>query len=134
MRFRRSAVIGVAVATLAVSPAAAQQDLRSPDTRDAASGRWIMPEEGLPAYPTPSDRPRDRQDLRSPDTRDAATGRDVSDSPQVTVVRLPQPAPVPAGGIDWDDVVMSAAVALVLIGLSTAAVLYRRRPHAAVSA
>ena len=141
MRLRlisRSAVAAVAVAALAASPAAAQQDLRMPDTRDAASGRWVMPEEGLPAYPTPSVPAQPKQDLRSPDTRDAAAGRGTSDAPQVTVVKLPQPVPAPAsdGGIDWADAGMGAAIVLVLSAASVVAVVLRRRTHpqAAISA
>jgi hypothetical protein len=128
----RSAVLTVAFVLLATSPAAAQQDLRSPDARDAAT-QWTAPEGGLPAYPTPSDLPRPGQDLRSPDARDAASGRDTSDAPQVTVVRLPQPAPAPAGGIDWADAGIGAAAAFVLLALSTVAVLSRRRPPTAIS-
>ena len=129
----RSAILTVAFVLLATSPAAAQQDLRSPDTRDAAS-QWTGPERGLPAYPTPSDPPRREQDLRSPDTRDAASGRDTSDAPQVTVVRLPQTAPAPTGGIDWADAGIGAAAALVFLAVSAVALLARRRPPTAISA
>lgn len=131
-RISRSAVVGVAVATLMVSPAIAQQDLRSPDTRDAAEGSttWQAPEGGLPTYPTPSV-PDVKQDLRSPDTRDAAAGRGTSDAPQVTVVRLPQPVPASASdsGIDWADAGMGAAIVLVLSAASLVAVALRRRTH-----
>jgi hypothetical protein len=114
MRLSRSAVAGVAVATLMVSPAAAQQDLRSPDTRDAAerSTTWIAPEDGLPAFPTPSVPSPPRQDLRSPDTRDAAEGRGTADAPH------------------WADAGMGAAVMLVLTAASVLAVVLRRRTHA----
>ena len=91
----RSAVIGVALAALAAPVAPAQQDLRMPDTRDAATrfAERTVTEPGFPAYPTPGQRSEIRQDLRSPDTRDAAEGRGTSDAPQVTVVKVPQPAP-----------------------------------------
>jgi hypothetical protein len=122
----RSAVAGLAIAAVAAAPAAAQQDLRSPDTRDAAQGRGV--------YSAPAASP---QDLRSPDTRDAALGRGPSTAPDVTVITVPEPAPVTAGGgIDWSDAGLGAAVMLVLAGLVV--FLYRRRsgpprPQAAVA-
>jgi hypothetical protein len=127
----RSAILTFALVLLAAAPAAAQQDLRMPDTRDAAdrSTQWIAPDTGLPGYPTPSDPPRGNQDLRSPDTRDAAAGRSTSVAPQVTVVKLPQPAPAPAGGIDWADAGMGAAIVLVLSAAGLVAVVVRRRAH-----
>ena len=132
-RITRSAVIGVALAALAAPVAPAQQDLRMPDTRDAATrfAERTVTEPGFPAYPTPGQRSEIRQDLRSPDTRDAAEGRGTSDAPQVTVVRVPQPAPAPAGGIDWGDAGIGAVIALVLATAGSLAVLHRRRsaPH-----
>jgi hypothetical protein len=108
-RLTRSAALGLALAALAAPTAAAQQqqDLRSPDTRDAAQ---------IP------------QDLRSPDTRDAAAGRGTFSAPQVTVIKVPQPAPS-AGGIDWGDagIGAGAAIGLTLVALgSTLAIAHRR--------
>ena len=134
----RSAILTVAFILLAAAPAAAQQDLRSPDSRDAADRptQSIVPEAGLPAFPTPSARSHVNQDLRSPDARDAAAGRGTLDAPQVTVVKLPQPAPIPAGGIDWADAGMGAAIVLLLSVAGVVAVVVRRRTHpqAAISA
>ena len=132
----RSAILAVVLVLLAAAPAVAQQDLRSPDTRDAAdrSGQWSTPETSLPGYPTPSDPRRAEQDLRSPDARDAAAGRGTSTAPDVTVVKLPDPAPAPASGIDWADAGLGAAIVLVLGGVSAVAALRRRRPAAPIPA
>jgi hypothetical protein len=123
MRLHRSIVLGVAVALLAASPAAAQQDLRSPDTRDAAAASI--------AANAP-------QDLRSPDTRDAADGRGTFSAPDVTVVKVPQPVdgPAPATGIEWSDAGIGAAFMLALVAVIGLAVRHRRQsaPQAAISA
>jgi hypothetical protein len=76
-----------------------------------------------------------RQDLRSPDARDAAAGRGTYNSPQVVVVKVPQPSPAAApepssaGGIDWADAGMGAGslLGLSLIGLGGALVVVHRR-------
>jgi hypothetical protein len=116
-RLTRSAALGLTLAALTAPTAAAQQqqDLRSPDTRDAARAAQI---------------PRD---LRSPDTRDAAAGRGTFSAPQVTVIKVPQPAPS-AGGIDWGDagIGAGAAIGLTLLALgSTLAIAHRRHPSPA---
>ena len=107
----RSAILTLALVLLAAAPAAAQQDLRSPDARDAAAGRSTL---DAP--------PLINQDLRSPDARDAAADRSTLDAPQVTVVKVPQPAPIPAGGIDWADAGMGAAIVLLLSAAGVIAV------------
>ena len=115
-RLTRSAALGLALAAVAAPTAAAQQDLRSPDTRDAAQ-----------AAEARQDQPR--QDLRSPDTRDAAEGRGSFNSPDVTVVKVTEPSPT-GGGIDWADAGLGAGGLLGLILLavgSTFAVLHRRQ-------
>jgi hypothetical protein len=104
------------VGALILMPAAAQaqkQDLRSPDTRDAAAAAVA------------------HQDLRSPDTRDAAEGR----TPDMWPVVVPQPAPVVESGFDWLDAVVGFAAAIGLVLLLTAgALLARRRTRHAVAA
>jgi hypothetical protein len=117
-RIFSSGVVAVAIAATAASPAAAQQDLRMPDTRDAAAAS-IMSD---PA-----------QDLRMPDTRDAAARRGTSTAPDVTVVKLPEPVPTTGGGIDWSDAGLGAAVVLVLGAAAGAAFLLRRRSSPAVA-
>ena len=94
------ASVGAAPATADVRPGVGgvpslrvAQDLRSPDTRDAASGY----------SPSNAAEPVVR-DLRSPDTRDAAAGYD------------PQPVPEPAtfaisdDGFDWVSAAIGGAV------------------------
>src|SRR5688500_14079493 len=78
--------------------AAAQQDLRSPDARDAA--RETL---GQPA-----------QDLRSPDARDAAS--DLAPAPvesSVTIVRTQ------GDGFDWGDAGIGAGGILAVLLLGT---------------
>ena len=91
------------------------QDLRSPDTRDAALAADVG------------------QDLRSPDARDAASGRGTFNAPEVTVVKLSPSAPAEAGGIDWGAAGIGAGsvLALILVGAaSTIAVMHRRHDPA----
>ena len=66
--------------------------------------------------------PAARQDLRSPDTRDAAIGRGTRSVPDVTVVKLREPAPAAESSIDWGDAGLGAAgmLALVLVGFGGA--------------
>ena len=116
-RSTRAAAVGLVLAALAAPTAVAQQqDLRSPDTRDAARTTQT------------------RQDLRSPDARDAAAGRGTFNAPEVTVVRVPQPASAADGGIDWGDAGIGAGGLLTVILLATAgtfaATRHRRRVHA----
>jgi hypothetical protein len=116
-RITRFAAAALALAAFA-APAHASQDLRSPDTRDAALA---------PVRP---------QDLRSPDTRDAAAGRGIRHAPEVTVVKLTAPAPAADRGIDWGDAGIGAATLLALMMLGGAVafvVLHRRSETAATS-
>ena len=86
-RLTRSAALGLTVATLAAPAAGAMPaDLRSPDARDAAKAAAIQ-------------RNQPRQDLRTPDARDQAAGRGTFNAPEVTVVKVAEPAPAaPAAG------------------------------------
>jgi hypothetical protein len=116
-RIFRSGLVALTIAALAASPAAAQQDLRNPDTRDLARHSVADP----------------LQDLRSADTRDAAAGRGTSTAPDVTVIKVPEPAPTAGGGIDWTDAGLGAAVVLVLGAAGAAAMALRRRSSPAVA-
>jgi hypothetical protein len=132
LRFARTAAaLALAVAAITAPVAGATttfsnsgheyQDLRSPDTRDAA-------ERSSQADP--------RQDLRSPDTQDLAAGhtRSVS-APEVTVVKTVQPAS-PDSGLDVGDLGIGAGVMLGLILLAlggSLAVTHRRRQPAKTS-
>jgi hypothetical protein len=105
----RSLAIALAVGAATAPAAAAQQDLRSPDARDAAL------------------RPERVQDLRSPDARDAADGRGMDTAPIVEIVEVAAPS-----GFDWSDAALGAAagIGLVLVGTGGAmtTVRLRRRP------
>jgi len=118
-RLTRTAALGLTLAALAAPTAAAQQDLRSADARDAARTSSLA---GTTSTP--------RQDLRPPDTRDYAEGRGTFNAPEVTVVKLAQPAPAGDGGIDWGDVGIGAGsvLGLALLALGgTFAVVHRRQ-------
>jgi hypothetical protein len=146
--------VAVAVTLAAASPAAAgaTQDLRSPDTREAAAataprtdlrspdvrdvaGRTVAPAPDADLR-SPDARdaaagtaaPQPGGDLRSPDARDLAAGRRTTDAPAVMVVGVPHV--VAAGdGMDWADAGLGAggALALVAAALAAAFVLGRRR-------
>jgi hypothetical protein len=108
-RLTRSAALGLALAAVAAPTAAAQQDLRSPDARDAAQAAEAQQEQP-------------RQDLRAPDTRDAARGVGTFSAPDVIVVKLVEPAS-PSGGLDWGDAGIGAGGLLGLILLATGSAL-----------
>jgi hypothetical protein len=141
-RLARSAALGLALAALAASTASAntvdlrsqmsssslagttssapRQDLRSADARDAARSAYAR--QGQP-----------QQDLRSPDTRDLAEGRGTFSAPEVTVVKVTEPAP-PSAGIDWGDAGIGAGgmLGVILLALgSSLAVVHRKQTAAA---
>jgi hypothetical protein len=103
-RLIRSAALGLTVALLAAPAAGAvPADLRGPDARDAAKAAAVQ-----------QDRPR--QDLRTPDARDQAAGRGTFNAPEVTVVKVAEPAPAaPGGGLDWADAGLGAGGMLGLV-------------------
>ena len=129
-RLARSAALGLTVAAIAAPTAAAQQDLRSPDTRDAV--RVTAAQQGQP-----------RQDLRSPDVRDYAEDRGAFSAPEVTVVKVPEPAPAPprrdggaARGLDWVDAGIGAGAMVGLMMLALGGILtvsHRRRGYVPTS-
>jgi hypothetical protein len=137
---KSKAAATLAIAMMAVPPAALGQDLRSADARDAgirAESRQASdvastsPQDlrspdagdaGSVASPVP-------QDLRSPDASDAADGRGTFSAPEVTVVRVSEPTPSSSGGLDWGDAGIGAGslLGLILVGLGgTLFVLHRR--------
>ena len=128
-RLTTAAGTALAVAALAAGPASAQsQDLRSPDTRDAAAGRYpavvhqdLRSPDARDAaegrYPAAS--PEPRQDLRSPDARDAAEHR----TPVIVRVERSE-----ATGMSWDSAAIGAlAAAGLLISLAGVGALVTRR-------
>lgn len=120
------------VASVAVAPAAAaQQDLRSPDARDAG----LRPEHVQDLRSADArdaaiqaERP---QDFRSPDTRDSVAGRGLETAPIVEFVEVAQPS-----GFDWADAGLGAAagIGLVLVGAGGAITTARLRRRSVGSA
>jgi hypothetical protein len=98
-RLTRAVALRLAFAAIAAPAAVAQQDLRSPDARDAARAAL---------GPT--------QDLRSPDTRDVAVG--------YAPATAHAPVAMQPGGSEWR---IGAAFALLAVVLASAAVTQRRR-------
>ena len=122
-RLIRSAALGLTVATLAAPTAGAvPADLRSPDAQDAGKAAAIQ-------------RNQPRQDLRTPDPRDQAAGRGTFSAPEVTVVKVAEPAPAATdGGLDWTDAGLGAGgmLGLILLALgSILAVVHRKQSAAA---
>jgi hypothetical protein len=123
-RLTALAAAGLAIGAIASPAALAQQDLRNPDTRDAADLSYgsLNPQAGQPSSaPHPSGGVGAYQDLRNPDSRGA--------SPDVTVVRVPQPVPTADSGLDWGDAGIGAGAMLGLILLAAGgilAVMHRR--------
>jgi hypothetical protein len=67
-------------------------------------------------------------DLRTPDARDHGEGRGTFDAPEVTIVKVADPAPT-GSGFDWGDAGIGAGglLGLILVGLrGTAAVAHRK--------
>ena len=86
---------------------------RSPDTRDAVVATQV------------------RQDLRNPDARDAAEGRGTFSAPEVTVVKLDQPSPSVAGGVNWGDAGIGAGTMLALMLVLGSTLVFMHRRHGA---
>lgn len=102
LRSRSTTIIALAVALAAPGAAAAQQDLRSPDARDAGGAAVVV------------------QDLRSPDARDAAT--------PIVPAEPAGPPVVGTDGFGWGDAGIGAAGMLGLVlGMSGLTVLVVRR-------
>ena len=127
----RSIAIAIAVGVALAPAAAAQQDLRSPDARDAA----LRPER-VQDFRSPDARDAARhaespQDLRSPDSRDWAAGRGPDKAPIVEFVEVAEPT-----GFDWADAGLGAVagIGLVLIGAGSALTAARMRRRSVGSA
>jgi hypothetical protein len=90
------------------------RDFMTADVGDAAHGR------------TRPDTAR-QQDLRMPDTVDAAAGRGTFNAPEVTVIKVPQPAPSSQSGVEWADAAIGAGAATGLLAISLAGVMTLRR-------
>jgi len=125
MTRRRTRIVTIAlVATAAIAaPAAASQDLRSPDTRDriappASSKIDLRSPDAVEPFRAPG------VDLRSPDAADPHSG---------VPVKVVAPAPVVRrvdSGFDWGDAGIGAAIlfALVLLVMGGSAITRRHKP------
>jgi hypothetical protein len=111
-RIIRSVALAATLATLAAPTAGAQQDLRSPDTRDGAATAAQSP----------------RQELRSPDARDASEGRGTFTAPDVTIVAVPERSPS-SDGFQWRDAAIGAGALVALSLLVLAGTVGIRRRH-----
>lgn len=147
-RIRLTTVLaGVLLVCAMPGAAAAQQDLRMPDTRDAATAathrqdlrsadardaaradqiaRQMKRFHNAHPELIPASRIAARQDLRSPDTRDIADGREYPPTP--TVVTLKAPESVPTSTFDWVAAVAGAAIMFGVVLLMAAALVLARR-------
>jgi hypothetical protein len=103
-RIARIAAVALALGAVATPAAFAQQDLRSPDTRDAALAAVNTQDLRSPDTRDAALAAVNTQDLRSPDTRDAAIGHfapaqvPVSSHP-APVARSSDDSPWPTAGI-----------------------------------
>jgi hypothetical protein len=112
----RSTSLAAALAAgslLVPAAATAQQDLRSPDARDAAASVRVA------------------QDLRSPDARDAARP---SAPATLQVTAAPEPLRSAPTGFDWPSALVGAGTIALLALAGVAAVAGRRRRHGPVAA
>jgi hypothetical protein len=107
-----AALASPATTAVAQPTTAPHQDLRSPDTRDAAEGRT-----------TASDTARTVQDLRSPDTRGAAGG------PSTAHVAAPAIEITRATGFEWGDAAIGAGGSTGLLAISLGGAMALRRRH-----
>jgi Ni/Co efflux regulator RcnB len=122
----RSIIIAFAVSAVLAPMAAAQQDLRMPDTREAAEQAERRQDLRMPDTREAAEQAERPQDLRTPDTRDWAAGRGPDKAPVIEFVEVQKPS-----GFDWTAAGLGAAagIGLVLIGAGTAltAARFRRR-------
>jgi hypothetical protein len=117
--------------TSAATASAPQQDLRSPDARDAAAGRGTVNAPDAITSQVFTDRQRAIVEgfKRSPSYHEAL--REAA-----TVVKPPQPAPVLADdGIDWGDAGIGAGslLGVIALGLAAAVTILHRRRRATVA-
>jgi hypothetical protein len=105
----------VAACAVPATAAAQGQDLRSPDTRDAAAAAEAQSYQDLrsPDARDAGQAPHTQvtQDLRSPDARDA--GRPIQVPTPVVEIRA-----APGSGFDWGDAGIGAAGALALLSIA----------------
>jgi hypothetical protein len=109
-----STLAAIALLGATSTAALAQQDLRMPDTRDAASA------------------PTQQQDLRSPDAQDAARADEIAGQmrafkPAPLVAPKPAPAAAPSDDTPWAAIAGSIVFAFALGASAAAGLMYLRR-------
>jgi hypothetical protein len=134
-RFTRTIGLGITIAALGASTAGAQpSDLRTPDAIDAGQPQTTTqytPSDVRSPDTVSAGQPKTTEpvvDMRTPDAKDHGEGRGTFSTPDVTVVKVVDPAPT-STGFDWGDAGIGAGglLGLVLIALgATAAVAHRR--------
>jgi len=135
-RFTRTIGLGITIAALGASTAAAQPaDLRTPDA--IAAGQETTTQYTPNDVRTPdtasATKPSTTEpvaDMRTPDARDHGQGRGTFNAPDVTVVKVLDPAPT-GSGFDWADAGIGAGGLLGLILLTlgaTATIAHRKAP------
>jgi hypothetical protein len=112
-RITRTAAVALAILATGASVAVARP-------ADHVEG-YTLPHDFQSADSRDDAQPQTRQDFRSPDTVDAANGRGAYNSPEVIVIKDPQPTVQPtADGLDWADAGIGAgsllAVSLIALG------------------
>jgi hypothetical protein len=133
-RFARTIGLGITIAALGASTAAAQP-IDGP-THDATAAGQATTSQYTPSdVRTPdsvsASKPSTTEpvvDMRTPDARDHGQGRGTFSAPEVTVVKLVEPVPT-GSGFDWRDAGIGAGglLGLILLGLGgTAAIAHRK--------
>ncbi len=132
LRTRTISTIGVALVLAAPSTAGAQQDLRSPDARDAGVVVTAPQDMRSPDARDAAAVGTVPQDMRSPDARDAA-----QPNPPRPVSRTASPATGVANGFGWADAGIGAAgmlgIVLAVGGIALLTTHQRRRDHVSVA-
>jgi len=133
-RFTRTIGLGITIAALGASTAAARPaDFRTPDAIAADHARTAQytpsdvrtPDSAYAGKPSSTKRVFD---MRTPDARDHGEGRGTFNAPEVSVIKVVDPAPADSG-FDWGDAGIGAGglFGLILLGLGgTAAVAHRK--------
>jgi hypothetical protein len=134
-RFARTIGLGITIAALGASTAGAQpSDLRTPDAIDAGQPQTTTqytPSDARSPDTVSAGQPKTTEpvvDMRTPDAKDHGEGRGTFSAPDVTVVKVVDPAPT-STGFDWGDAGIGAGglLGLVLIALGTTAAVAHRR-------
>jgi len=137
-RFARTIGLGMTIAALGASTAAAQP-IDGPMHDAIAAGQGAIAQYTPNDVRTPDTMSASKQsttepvaDMRTPDARDHGQGRGTFSAPEVTVVKILDQAPT-GSGFDWTDAGIGAGglLGLILLGLGGTAALAHRKatPH-----